>query len=333
MLARLRNLPQWSKKLLVSLTTMLIIFLVFEVACRIAYDEDQPSYVLDDELIWTLEPGMRTKSIHVNSLGLRGPEIPAKDPTKARVYITGDSVTYGAGVKDDESLVAQLAASLANDGARRHGDPRPLELLNAGGPGWGIFQMVIAARRALDRFDPQVVVVLVSPVDLYRQPFPNEAEKQAYFKHYRRKILVHKASYFVTFLYRRFQLARYAPQHSQWGLATETHAIPNDTLWAADEALLRKLAADCAGHRTTLVLGVLDDLTKNYDWVAPKVKALAESLGVPFVDLGPAVAGRKPREMQVSDTDGHYNPMANGLAAKQLAAELYARGIIEKPAR
>lgn len=62
---------------------------------------------------WTLRPGwtglQEGTEIHINSRGLRGPEVsPQKEPGERRILFLGDSVTYGYGVPEGTSFVSRF---------------------------------------------------------------------------------------------------------------------------------------------------------------------------------------------------------------------------------
>jgi hypothetical protein len=70
--------------------------------------------------------------VHVNALGVRGPEVAAtRPPGTTRLLFLGDSVTWGGTYVDDEALFAAVAARRLADGGRR------VEWLDAGVNGWG----------------------------------------------------------------------------------------------------------------------------------------------------------------------------------------------------
>lgn len=67
---------------------------------------------------WGFEPGSQlvhgNVSIFINSVGLRGPELPdAKAPVEQRLLSLGDSTVYGYGVRDEQVFGQVAAASLA----------------------------------------------------------------------------------------------------------------------------------------------------------------------------------------------------------------------------
>jgi hypothetical protein len=92
---------------------------------------------------WEMVPGEHYTYQHrvqVNSLGLRGPELAAKRPGERRILFLGDSLTYGQGVADDETVPAALERALAerapqqrwsvvNAGCRAYGTSHELGLL------------------------------------------------------------------------------------------------------------------------------------------------------------------------------------------------------------
>lgn len=79
---------------------------------------------------WAMVPGQDhytyTHLVRVNSLGLRGPEVGAKEPGERRVLFLGDSLTYGQGVAEEDTVPAALERELeARTGA-------PWTVINAG---------------------------------------------------------------------------------------------------------------------------------------------------------------------------------------------------------
>jgi hypothetical protein len=50
--------------------------------------------------------------VHINSIGLRGPEIPPKAPGEFRILMMGDSFPFGIGVPEERCLPAALEAQL-----------------------------------------------------------------------------------------------------------------------------------------------------------------------------------------------------------------------------
>ena len=87
------------------------------------------------DLPYRLRPGVEITllgaPVRVNRLGFRGPEItPAPAPGVHRVLVLGDSVVFGQGLEEEETVSGVLAVRLNAGGAGRY------ELINAGVPGY-----------------------------------------------------------------------------------------------------------------------------------------------------------------------------------------------------
>ena len=316
------------KKLGVSLGSIVFLLLLLEVGFRIFDHDTTLTLDLDPELYWFPRPDQTNAMARINTLGLRGPETKEKDPSKFRFLATGDSFTYGDHVTNDECWPIQLNVLLDKEGATHPGDSKPVEVLNGGGPGWGIFQMDRYLRRSVPRFEPNVVFWTITPIDIYRQPFTDE-ELADYVKLQRRRKVLRDTSAFLTFMARR--VAR---------MQTGKRAVPNernadtadkDALWAADSDRIRKFSADFAG-KTRLVLLVLQDFSKEHDWVAEHVKALATELKVDYFDLAPAYIGADEEALHVPG-DGHPNRDGHAITAKALAGMMCERGLACAPGK
>ena len=314
------------RKLGVSLGSMVVLLLVLEVGFRIFDHDTTLTLDLDPELYWFPRPDQTSAMTRINTLGLRGPETKEKDPSKFRFLATGDSFTYGDHVVTDESWPIQLNVLLNKEGATHPGDGKPVEVLNGGGPGWGIFQMDRYLRRAIPKFAPDVVFWTITPIDIYRQPF-SEKELAAYMKLQERRKRLRDTSAFLTFMARR--VAR---------MQTGKRAVPNErpaetadksALWAADSDRIRKLTADFSG-KTRIVLLVLQDFSQEHDWVAEQARALATELKIDYFDLGPAYVGADKKVLHVPG-DGHPNREGHAITAKALAGMMCDRGLACAP--
>jgi len=88
-------------------------FLGSPMASRLMYEMDEGrSYRLKPG--WTGEQTVdgRTTSIRINNLGMRGAEIGSKQSGEVRVLMLGDSMVFGHGVADEETVPAQLEQRL-----------------------------------------------------------------------------------------------------------------------------------------------------------------------------------------------------------------------------
>ncbi len=114
---------------------------------------------------WEMVPGLHytyEHPVHVNALGLRGPEVEPKVPGEVRVLALGDSLTYGQGVADDETLPAHLEREL------RERDPtRRFTVVNAGLRAYDTRQELALFEELGEAIDPDVVILFWYWNDFY----------------------------------------------------------------------------------------------------------------------------------------------------------------------
>ncbi len=95
----------------------------------------------DSKLFWKFRPDQTITSnffegrtYRINSSGFRGEEIPPASD-KVRIVALGNSCTFGWGMDDDAVFINQLGAMINGDGQLP-----PVEIINAGIPGYSSFQ-------------------------------------------------------------------------------------------------------------------------------------------------------------------------------------------------
>ena len=124
----------------------------------------------DNRLAWGYRPlpdqtrtRWRGARVHVNALGVRGPDVAAtRPPDTTRLLFLGDSVTWGGSYVDDDALFAAVAARrLARDGRR-------VEWLDAGVNGWGP-ENTLGLVRETGGFDSTAWIVTGLADDLRRE--------------------------------------------------------------------------------------------------------------------------------------------------------------------
>ncbi len=109
--------------------------------------------------------------VRVNSRGLRGPEVGPKRPDTVRILALGDSLTYGQGVADDETLPAYLEAFLNESSLHRGKAGRRFEVINAGHRSYDTRQEVALLQEFAREFEPDHVILFwfrddLSPRDI-----------------------------------------------------------------------------------------------------------------------------------------------------------------------
>ena len=142
----------WRKKAFFSFVVFLLGLGVIEVAVRIVVGQPR-SEQLPLALVrahrtrgWVMVPNAvhytYRHRVSVNSLGLRGPELaPEKAPGEVRILVVGDSMVYGQGVAEEDTVPVQLERALGqpnvrtiNGGLRAYSTAQELALLKELGP-------------------------------------------------------------------------------------------------------------------------------------------------------------------------------------------------------
>ena len=204
-----------AKYLVFSFYGLFIAVLLMEVTLRLMQGIffEAPDYLKTDaELGTTLRAsfhqtvgiGEMRDEIHHNSLGLRGPEV-RKDPAALRIFLVGDSYTYGWGTSDSGTVSAQLQKLLNRKGI-------DAEVLNLGVGGYSTAQSYLRFKR-FARLKPDLVVYLFcsnDPDD--NRKFLGGEYHPSYPETYRtwwRVFLRRYSLTFQTLLYKRMNLSDY----------------------------------------------------------------------------------------------------------------------------
>ncbi|MFH0770282.1 MAG: SGNH/GDSL hydrolase family protein [Candidatus Peregrinibacteria bacterium] len=102
------------------------------------------------EISYELIPFIRERAfkstVTTNSLGFRSPE---RDPSRPLIAVLGDSITFGLGVEDDESLAARLERLLPE-----------FQFMNAGVPGYNLAQEMGTYQRKIVPLHPRAFILV-----------------------------------------------------------------------------------------------------------------------------------------------------------------------------
>lgn len=181
--------------------------------------------------------------VHINSLGLRGPELSPVPPGGMRVLLLGDSLVAGFEVAYEDTFGAKLAVRLTHDVGF------PVQVVNAGVRGYGTDQSLLYYRERGRLLKPDLVVFFYS----FNDPEDN--------------ITLHR-------MRRPFGKAVFAPAPGG-GLELLGHPIPRYPLCTAVEldAGYRPVRLD--GARARLACWVqtrLSDHSALFTWVALRIR-------------------------------------------------------------
>ena len=135
----------------------------------------------DPRVGYVLKPNAELKIfdgvIHSDELGLRKRPLPPRGADALKIVVLGDSVAFGYGLNDDQTLAHQLelllntagetaARAAARSAEGTAGAARPVECRTVAIPGWNHRNAVFCLLDHLDALDPDLVVYLPIPNDL-----------------------------------------------------------------------------------------------------------------------------------------------------------------------
>jgi lysophospholipase L1-like esterase len=308
-------------------------------------------YRPDDDCFFRLAPGVslgrtgnpRIFDVQTNSLGLRGPEVAREKPDGTfRVLCIGDSCTFGSGAAGDQTYPARTEQLLR---ARR--PDRPIEVLNAGVPGFTSYQGMMYLRSEGLSLDPDVVVVALGFNDIQparpgdKRPFAEGREMSD--REYARTVRG-AGGLGITRLARRLMrpTADATPPESP-PAAPAARPIDDDSDLDSSTARPRVSAAEYREHLEAMVAesrrrgaavvlvgwpilpqaaGV--ELAGRSAMIAENQRLAAEvarSGGAAFLDLVPVLAGREELFIDIV----HLNPAGYAAVAEALAEAIDER--------
>jgi len=122
----------------------------------------------DPDLIYSLRPGAAStwkfkqfdQVVQINSLGLRDREVGPKVAGELRVLVLGDSMTFGHGVRDEETWPNQLEKILSGNSGKK------VDVINAAVKGYGTDHQYKFFRDRLVSLKPDILVLAVYGNDL-----------------------------------------------------------------------------------------------------------------------------------------------------------------------
>lgn len=309
-------------------------------------------YVTDPDTGYALSPGFDglfvrpeyQTPVHVNRLGLRGPEPRPHGPDTFRILALGDSFTWGYGVAEDDGWPRLLEALL-----RERYRERDVQVLNGGVPGFGTDEELafLASRGELLR--PDLVITMFFAGNDFED---NRAHARDTHE-IRHGMLYDKVgadrrllapwwvrlndwakarSHFVSFVSER---AGYLAMRA--GLFSALTRSSSEHFSAADAARATALLADIVrtstalGARSLLVYApektqVLSGATRPPRATAV-VRQAATLAKAPWLDLTPALRAAAQREETYYLMDGHWRAEGNAIVAKRLLERIMELGL------
>lgn len=288
---------------------------------------------------WEMVPGEHytyQHRVHVNAFGLRGPELGPKASGEVRVLFLGDSLTYGQGVGDDETVPAALERAL------RARDPgRDWRVLNAGNRAYGTAQELGLLEELGVRLAPDVVVLGWYWNDVVERPIASTYEA---FRE-RGEFCFDTGGRLEGLARLRWRLAQ-LPRRSALVMLVHDLVASKGELYAPELAeqgferlggLLAQFRATSTSLGAVPVVALFPDAkrlvgrtdTRPYD---ERAAALARANELAVVELLEALVplyGARGA-LPILPFDGHYDAEANRALGEFLAEKLLAFGLPER---
>ncbi len=340
---RPRRARRWLFRLVAVGAALTLAFIVGEIAVRLVVGSPLPERLPLVQVephprrAWTMTPHhdhyTYQHPVRVNALGLRGGEVEAKQPGEVRVIALGDSLVYGQGVAEEDTLPAQLESRLNAGGDKD--SARKYSVINAGVRGYSTGQEMDLLAELRDKVEPDIVVLFwywndlketevrdnylilkqLGPVP-FDTLYPIEGWKNKTRWHVKQTL---RRSALVMYVYDLYQTAR-APGPPP--------GMVEQGLKSADQHLA-KLARMGAKHGFQPYVAIIPDantITGEHESTAyaDKVESLAKAHGLPVIRLRDTLRDlhNKTDRLPVVPFDGHYDGSANKAMAQSVAESI-----------
>jgi hypothetical protein len=281
----------------------------------------------------------------VNAAGYRGELLAPKVSGETRVAIVGDSFIFGSLLNDGDTLPQQLETCLAESlGVGR------VRVVNLGVPGYQIRQLLAAMDQRLPALDPDIVLLSLYVNDAIGTPATFEGEEPnedlpppSAAKAWIRRLGLTSPAWPPSTRRERLQLAIRKRSALADTVARKLFTSLEASSRTADLVHLWREGGTgwfriLEGLEQALVLSRRDgyelhvSMYPSLAWIGNRRYPLSDahqrmaeacrSLGLPFHDIHPVLAGHEPRSLWAHELDQHPNAACNRLVAQYLAGEL-----------
>lgn len=252
--------------------------------------------------------------VAINALGLRDDDLNIHNDKAARVLMLGDSITFGWGVPQDETVSARLEPLLAQNLGH------DVDVINGGVGNYNTAMEVAWFKRVGLDLKPEVVVLNVFINDA--EPTPEPAVIRWWDALLYSRVILFGA--FDT-------IERLIFGGPDWKAYYRGLYASDASGWRAMQSAVQQLAELCEENDIRLVIVDYPELRELEPYpfvdVSGKIAALASEENVRYISLLPAVQDQDPAALWVTKPDPHPNSVANKLFADFLAP--YLAGAID----
>ncbi len=274
----------------------------------------------DPDVFWSPQPGFSGpflgKQVTINSLGLRGPEVPARAAGRRLLLCLGDSITFGYGLSDEETYPAQLGLLLA---------ARGVDVVNGGVTGFTSQQVRRRLELLLPRLRPDGVTVCIG----WNDRTLRKVDDRTYARRLAASMALQSAADRL-YLFRAMKAAYL--RLSLRGQAQKPRDVRRVDLVQYRENL-GAIAAACRASSVKLALVALPARRVAGEYPADEgyaaaVESAARELGLPLLQAGDFGLRSQQADTSAYFIDSlHLNPQGARLFAETLAPQLAAAGV------
>ena len=303
-----------------------------EVFTRIFFPDMNLEYENDPELLAKFKPsqngfliladGLRTPTIRINNLGLRGKDL--EEYSSRRILFLGDSFTFGSGVEEGKTFPMLIDYALGDN----------ISVVNAGQPGYGIYQMEALFRRLAPLVRPELLIVVIWEGLFLRQPL-SELERETFLKRSTKLKKLKSISVLGTHVYRMYErlLMRFGAENLVISLSERIDAgikiqVQYRRAFDADRERLLNINTIARLHGSKLilvfwprkgfVLGGNDAMSSELTF---KLREFSVKHQIPFYSVQDTLEAYSPTVLLIPN-DWHPTPLAHCLVSKKLIISL-----------
>lgn len=265
-----------------------------------------------------LKPDGRV-TYRINELGFRGGPLAIEKPAGAlRVVCLGDSITFGEGVREEDTYPSVLGKLLSTSMP-----DRTVQVINAGVQGYGTREEIALFFARCAQLRPDIVTLGFFPNDAtdFGETVRQNDERT------RERPLSGLAKY--SKIWEMIERRRRATELQEKYFETTRRSFDGPN-WAVAKQLLAMMQSQSQkdGFRFVVVLFPMFwelDGAYPFDDLHARIAAACQEAGCEFVDLLPVFRGRKSESLWVHPTDQHPNEIAQALAARRMFDVLLRR--------
>jgi hypothetical protein len=288
----------------------------------------------------------RTIVLRTNSLGFRGPEIGPREAGRMRALFLGDSITMAHYLPEEETFVHLV-------GALSEKTPHPIETVNAGVGGIGMETELAIFEETGWRADPDVVVLQFYLNDVQESPGVGIVRLPAALEWSR-------LAQYAAFALPRFagrddfqigepEMSRWlgeirarAPQPPEFGALVQENyrdwgGAWSDGVWRRLDPVLAEFQRRTARRGTALRIVAFPSepqvsIAGASDWPQRRLRETADRIGVPVLDLLPALRAARGASIEPLFYDVcHHTPAGSRVVAAAILDFLQARPAPRRP--